>query len=216
MQKYTNGILHMHINTLHGLHSHYASSFWTNFLQTYTKVEIKKNRRERSSTKHIVVLASDSLPKKLGCKKQNSFTTGPFVFSHRIYLTARGEAASKATVMHAGCSIHYNGIGDQFHHPFKAYDVNGGLEKSSPWYRGLKQYPECFTRCRCLAHTIHCNRQFAPNPVSGVPLQCRCTRWGHCRGAGGCGESRLLPPHGGEGSTRCPGWSAAAGTAMAL
>lgn len=68
MQKYTNGILHMHINILHGLHSHYASSFRTNFLQADTKVEIQKNRRERSSTKHVVVLASDSLPKKLGCK----------------------------------------------------------------------------------------------------------------------------------------------------
>lgn len=69
MQKYTNGILPMHINTLHGLHSHYASSFRTNFLQTDTKVEIEKNRRERSSTKHVV-LASDSLPKKLGCKNK--------------------------------------------------------------------------------------------------------------------------------------------------
>lgn len=70
MQKYTNGTLHMHINTLHGLHSHYVSSFRTDFLQSDSEVEMEKNRRERSSTKHIVVLASDLSPKKLGCKNK--------------------------------------------------------------------------------------------------------------------------------------------------
>lgn len=125
MQKYTNGILHMHINTLHDLHGHYASSFCTDFLPPDTEVDTEKNRRERSSAKHIVVLASDSLPKKLGCKTKRSFTTDPFVFPHRIYLTARGEGGSKETVMHAGYSIPYNAIPDQFHHPFKVYDVDG-------------------------------------------------------------------------------------------
>lgn len=70
MQKYTHGILHMHINTLHGLHSHYVSPFRTDFLQPDTKVETEKNRRERSSTEHIVVLASVLLPQKLGCKNK--------------------------------------------------------------------------------------------------------------------------------------------------
>lgn len=37
--------------------------------------------------------------------KQNSFTTDPFVFSHHIYLTARGERASKETVMHTAHNI---------------------------------------------------------------------------------------------------------------
>ena len=100
----------MHINTLHGLHSHYASSFRTDFLQPDAEVAIEKNRRERSSTKYIVVLASDSLPKNLGSKTKHGFTTDPFVFSHHVYLTARGERVSKETVMHIGCSACFTGI----------------------------------------------------------------------------------------------------------
>lgn len=42
MQKYTNGILHTHINTLHDLHRHYVSSFRTDFPQPDIEVEIEK------------------------------------------------------------------------------------------------------------------------------------------------------------------------------
>lgn len=45
MQKYTNGTLHTHINRLHGLHSHYMSSFWTDFLQSASEVEIEKKQK---------------------------------------------------------------------------------------------------------------------------------------------------------------------------
>jgi len=100
----------MYIDILRGLHSHCASSFRTDFLQPDTEVETEKNRRERSLTKHLVVLASDSLPKKLGCRAKYSFTTDPFVFSHHVYLRARGERASSGTVMHTGCSICFNDI----------------------------------------------------------------------------------------------------------
>lgn len=59
----------MHINTSHGLHSHYMSSFQTDFLQADTEVEIKKNRRERSSVKHMLFWQMIHFPpQKMGCK----------------------------------------------------------------------------------------------------------------------------------------------------
>lgn len=59
----------MHINTSHGLHSHCVSSFQTDFLQADTEVEIKKNRRERSSVKHMLFWQMIHFPpKKMGCK----------------------------------------------------------------------------------------------------------------------------------------------------
>lgn len=42
------------------------------------------------------------LPKNWAVKTKHSFTTDPFMFSHRIYLTARGERASREKVMHMG------------------------------------------------------------------------------------------------------------------
>lgn len=89
VQKYTGDILHIHINTLYSLHSHEASSFWADFSQTRAKVKIEENRRERSPNIHSAVLATDYVPKKNCCKKQNSFTRDPFVFSHPIYLTSK-------------------------------------------------------------------------------------------------------------------------------
>lgn len=49
-------------------------------------------------------------PKNWAVKTKHSFTTDPFVFSHHIYLTARGEGVSKKMVTHTGCSIRFNGI----------------------------------------------------------------------------------------------------------
>lgn len=45
------------------------SSFQTDFLQADTEVEIKKNRRERSSVKHMLFWQMIHFPpQKMGCK----------------------------------------------------------------------------------------------------------------------------------------------------
>lgn len=116
----------MHINTSHGLHSHYVSSFQTDFLQADTEVEIKKKQKGKVFNETHVVLANDSFPPlpKWAVKTARSFTIDTFVFAHLSYPTARGERANEHMVMQVGTPRHSDGIQVQIHHPLRAHNVN--------------------------------------------------------------------------------------------
>lgn len=72
MQKYTNGILHMHINTLlHGLHSHYASSGQT-FYSLIQKLKQRKTEGKALQLNKLLFWQVIHFPKNTGVVSQQT------------------------------------------------------------------------------------------------------------------------------------------------
>lgn len=96
------------------LHSHWVSSYQTDFLQTDAKAETEESEGKDLQLNTLLFWQATCFPPKLSCKKKttqdNIVLQQVCVFTSHPRITVRGERESKETVTHTGYSIHFNAI----------------------------------------------------------------------------------------------------------